>query len=124
MKAGNRRTGVRVRVVLAPKVALGPGKADLLRAIEDGGSIAAAGRALGMSYKRAWSLIESLNRDFADPLVDTATGGRKGGGAVLTELGREVLARYDRIEAGANATAEADLAALRARLADAAAGHD
>jgi molybdate transport system regulatory protein len=116
VKRGNRTTGTRLRLVLAPGVAIGPGKADLLAAIQDSGSIAAAGRTLGMSYKRAWTLIESLNRDFARPLVAAATGGRAGGGATLTPLGREVLRRYRRVEAAATRAMTRESAALRRHL--------
>lgn len=73
---------------------MGPGKADLLAAIDATGSISAAGRAMGMSYRRAWLLVDAMNRCWAEPLVDTATGGRKGGGARLSEAGRAVLAAY------------------------------
>jgi|DewCreStandDraft_4_1066084.scaffolds.fasta_scaffold00025_40 molybdate transport system regulatory protein len=119
MKAGNRALGVRIRLVLAPEVAVGPGKADLLDAIAATGSIAAAGRKLGMSYKRAWHLVESLNRGFAEPLVLASRGGSGHGGAVLTRLGSEVLEAYRRIERASAAAAGDDLARLRERLAPA-----
>ena len=113
MRAANRTTGARLRLVLEPEVAIGPGKADLLEAIGRTGSIAAAGRDLGMSYKRAWSLIEALNRDFGAPLVATSKGGQTRGGAELTALGRDVLDLYRRMEANAGAAIESDLDALR-----------
>lgn len=118
MKAGNRKTGVRLRIVLEPAIALGPGKADLLDGIEATGSIAAAGRRLGMSYKRAWTLIEALNRDFAAPLVSTTRGGRSHGGAALTETGRRVLVLYRAMEDRATAATEAEMRALRGLLSD------
>jgi molybdate transport system regulatory protein len=90
---------VRLRIVLAPGVALGPGKADLLAGVERHGSIAAAGRAMGMSYQRAWSLIVELNAMFELPLVAVSRGGAGRGGATLTETGRAVLQRYRAIEA-------------------------
>lgn len=107
---------VRPRVYLGPGVALGPGKIDLLRKVGECGSISAAGRALGIPYKRAWLLIDTLNTGFGSPLVETATGGKGGGGAVLTSLGQQVVARYDALERRLNTEASAELAALRALL--------
>ena len=95
---------------------IGPGKADLLAGIARTGSIAAAGREMGMSYKRAWMLVETLNAMFHAPLVDSTRGGPRGGGAVLTETGAQVLALYRRIEGesrAASADALAAMAALR-----------
>ena len=92
----------------------GPGKAELLERIRDTGSIAAAGRGMGMSYKRAWSLVEGLNAMFRDPLVTSARGGPGGGGAMLTPTGEAVLARFRALEAAARAAAAADLDALAA----------
>lgn len=80
---------------------IGPGKAELLERIDSAGSIAAAGRAMGMSYKRAWMLIETLNAMFREPLVESTRGGPGGGGAVVTEAGRQVLALYRGFEAEA-----------------------
>lgn len=116
MRTGNITTGVRLRVVLAPGVAIGPGKADLLEGIRDTGSISAAGRRMKMSYKRAWTLVDSMNRWFADPLVESEKGGAQGGGARLTARGEAVLAAYRRMEAAAAEAATDDLAALRAGL--------
>jgi molybdate transport system regulatory protein len=113
MTIRNQTVGPRLRVVLEPDIALGPGKADLLEGIEETGSIAAAGRRLRMSYKRAWSLIESMNADFGTALVHTTKGGRSHGGAELTEVGKSVLTLYRRMEARAAAATEAELAALR-----------
>ncbi len=76
------RLGLHLRVVLGGEVAMGPGKAELLDGIAETGSIAAAGRRMGMSYRRAWLLVEELNATFAGPLVDAAKGGAGGGGAV------------------------------------------
>jgi molybdate transport system regulatory protein len=118
MKVGNRTVGARLRVVLAPDVALGPGKADLLEAVAGTGSIAAAGRALGMSYKRAWVLIEAMNGDFGTPLVQTSKGGRAYGGAALTETGERVLDLYRRMEAHAGEAIADDLEALRTLRGD------
>jgi molybdate transport system regulatory protein len=83
------------------QIALGPGKADLLEAIASEGSISGAGRALGMSYRRAWLLVDEMNRCFADRLVETLTGGGRDRGARVTATGRAVLAAYRELEAAA-----------------------
>jgi molybdate transport system regulatory protein len=114
MKAGNRTLGARLRIVLEPDIAIGPGKADILEGIKATGSIAAA----GMSYKRAWCLVETMNRCFKSPLVEASKGGRAGGGARLTELGQEVLARYRRMEALTEKAVQPEIAALRPFVAD------
>ncbi len=88
----------RLRVLLGESIAIGPGKAALLEAIARHGSISAAARANGMSYRRAWNLVDTMNRCFVTPLVDSSAGGAHGGGASLTELGREVLAAYRDME--------------------------
>lgn len=119
MKAGNVRVGLRFRLVLEPDIAIGPGKADLLEGVRDTGSIAAAARRLGMSYKRAWLLVESMNRCFREPLVVASKGGNARGGARLTPTGEEVLARYRRIEVLMAAAVEAEAAELRRLLAPA-----
>jgi molybdate transport system regulatory protein len=85
---------VRVRILLGSTVAIGPGKADLLAAIAETGSISAAARRMRMSYRRAWLLVQTMNECFAEPLVAAAKGGASGGGASLTETGWSVLARY------------------------------
>jgi len=107
--------GLRLRIVLRKGVAFGPGKADLLQAIRDAGSIAAAGRSLGMSYSRAWQLVDAMNHEVRGPLVTPAKGGAVRGGASLTELGIEVLARYRALEQAAERSKE--VAALRRSLA-------
>ncbi|HEY8010683.1 MAG TPA: LysR family transcriptional regulator [Rudaea sp.] len=106
---------LRFRLLLDTEHAIGPGKADLLAAIAATGSIAAAGRTMGMSYKRAWQLIDELNRSFAAPLVATSKGGKRGGGAVLTPMGERVLAAYRAIDHKAQTALAAELKAL-ARL--------
>jgi molybdate transport system regulatory protein len=111
-----RAITVRPRVYIGESIAIGPGKIDLLKQVEATRSISAAARALGMSYKHAWLLIESLNQGFGRPVVATATGGRGGGGAALTELGSQLVKRYSAIEACVNVNARAELEALR-RLA-------
>ena len=111
--AAIRSSGAHIRVTLRKGVAFGPGKAQLLEGIRDTGSIAAAGRRMKMSYSRAWGLVEEMNAEFRAPLVASAKGGASHGGAVLTRLGRDVLARYRRMEASAARAVAADLAALR-----------
>ncbi|MFN3493164.1 MAG: winged helix-turn-helix domain-containing protein [Hydrogenophaga sp.] len=88
----------RFRVQIKHAVAIGPGKADVLQAIAETGSIAEAGRRLGMSYQRVWSLVRAMNGDFVEPLVLTQRGGTAGGGAGLTDTGQQVLTVYRAIE--------------------------
>lgn len=107
---------VRPRVQLGEKVALGPGKIDLLRAIGEMRSISGAARQLGIAYKRAWLLIDTLNQGFGRPVVETATGGKGGGGAHLTPLGERIVIGYDAIEKRMNESAQDELAALRRLL--------
>jgi len=92
--------------------AMGPGKADLLEAIDRTGSISAAGRALGMSYRRTWLLVDSMNRCFRERLVETKAGGGQGRGARLTGPGRDVLERYRALEQRLGQAAGPDLAEL------------
>lgn len=96
---------------------MGPGKADLLDAIDRSGSISAAARVMGMSYKRAWDLVDTMNRCFKHPLVATATGGSHGGGAQVTEFGHEVLRRYREIETAATAAVHREVCELMELLA-------
>jgi molybdate transport system regulatory protein len=88
----------RFRVQVKHAVAIGPGKADVLQAVAETGSISEAGRRLGMSYQRVWSLVRAMNGDFIEPLVLTQRGGAAGGGAVLTKTGTQALAIYRAIE--------------------------
>jgi molybdate transport system regulatory protein len=103
---------VKLTVVLNNGARIGPGKAALLESIRATGSIAAAAKAMTMDYKRAWLLIDSLNRAFDAPVVERRAGGLGGGGAVLTGRGEELLARYHRLQAGATELAAEDLAAM------------
>jgi molybdate transport system regulatory protein len=105
-----------IRLDLSPKGRIGPGKIALLEQIGAHGSISAAGRVLGMSYRRAWILVEELNRMFAAPVVTAQPGGPGGGGASLTMLGASLVESYRAIEAEAQAKAEDRLAALEAAL--------
>lgn len=96
-----------IRIDLDGGRRVGPGKIRLLELIDETGSISAAGRAMGMSYRRAWLLVESLSTGLHGPVVDTQSGGHRGGGARLTPLGRELIARYRTLErAAAQAVAE------------------
>lgn len=97
---------------------IGPGKVELLERIGRCGSIAAAGREMGMSYKRAWELVGTLNAMFQAPLVDSTRGGPGGGGAVLTDTGQEVLRLYRAFEAEAAKAGSGQLDALCALRAD------
>ena len=106
---------LKVSIVFDSGARIGPGKARLLECIRDTGSISAAARDMRMSYKRAWLLLDSMNRAFSQPVIIAAPGGAKGGGATLTEFGAEVLERYRRIHDRAAATAIDDLAALGRR---------
>ena len=90
---------MRPRIYRGGDIALGPGKVDLLQAIADTGSIRLAARALDMSYMRAWTLVQTMNRSFAKPLVQALRGGRAGGRAQLTAAGREVLVLYQELVA-------------------------
>jgi molybdate transport system regulatory protein len=103
---------LRLRLALGNGRAFGPGKADLLEGIAAQGSIAAAGRALGMSYKRAWQLVEDVNQSFSSPLVSASKGGEKGGGAALTDAGRRVLDLYRGIEKTSRRAAAKELHVL------------
>ena len=107
-----KRLYPKIRILVGAVVAIGPGKADLLEAIARTGSISAAGREMGMSYRRAWMLVDVMNTSFSKPLLTTATGGQRGGGAQLTDFGAEVLRRYRALEAKAAASVEQDLAQL------------
>ncbi len=88
------RGATKLRVMFGSEIAMGPGKAELLEAIEATGSISASAKQLGMSYRRAWLLVDTMNRCFREPLVASATGGSGGGGARVTPFGRRVLARF------------------------------
>ena len=106
------RNRLSIRVDLASGARIGPGKVAVLEEIDRSGSISAAGRALGMSYRRTWDLVEDLNRSLGGPVVATSAGGSGGGGAVLTEVGRAVVDLYRSIEADAVRAAQRHLAAL------------
>lgn len=111
-KTGDVQIQCRVRVTLGEEIAIGPGKMHVLAAIRDAGSISGAARKLGMSYRRAWLLVETMNSCFERPLVETATGGKSGGGARLTPDGERVLSRYTAMMVEVDAVAECHLQAL------------
>jgi len=111
-----RYPGLTLRVLANGEPAIGPGKARLLSLIEATGSISAAAREMGMSYRRAWQLVEALNRSFAAPLVVTSTGGQRGGGASVTPLGRRLVERFRGMEDKASAAIAPDLRYFAAHL--------
>lgn len=99
---------LKMQIYRGEEIAMGPGKADLLEAIIASGSISAAGRALGMSYRRSWMLVDAMNRCWSEPLVAANVGGRSGGGARVTDMGRHVLALYRALQKQLHETAAAD----------------
>jgi molybdate transport system regulatory protein len=107
----------RLRIYRDDSIAIGPGKVSLLEAVAETGSISAAARQLGMSYRRAWILIDEMNRALTAPAVSTATGGTHGGGAVLTPVGEKLITHYRAVESTARVAAAADIAALTRLLA-------
>lgn len=105
-----------LRIALSETAYIGPGRADLLELIASTGSISAAGKAMGMSYKRAWGLVQALNEGFGVALVDSSRGGASQGGAQLTEAGRFVLERYRAMQAKTRSAIEGEVAALRQKF--------
>lgn len=105
----NNQTKPRLRILLGPEIAIGPGKADLLDAVARTGSISAAARAMDMSYRRAWLLVDTMNRSFRTPLVEKIKGGASGGGARVTEFGLDVLSRYRAMELTAAAAVAVEM---------------
>lgn len=108
----------RVRILIESATALGPGKVDLLEAIALRGSISGAARDMGMSYRHAWMLVDSMNSCFTSDLVVTNTGGKGGGGAQVTPLGFDVIARFQDMEAKAAASVAAQSRAFAKLLRD------
>ena len=107
---------IRIRIALGEHIAIGQGKADLLEAIHRTGSISAAARELDMSYRKAWLLVDEMNQCFRTPVVVAAKGGTRGGGAQVTPLGEEALARFREIQAKASAAIAVDVRAFRKKL--------
>jgi molybdate transport system regulatory protein len=112
----SRYPGLTLRVMGAGSPAIGPGKAALVEHIAKSGSISSAARAMGMSYRRAWQLVEALNESFAEPVVVTAIGGTRGGGATVTAFGMELVSRFRAMENKASAAIAGDLLQLTRRL--------
>ena len=102
----------RMRITAGDAILIGPGKIALVEAIAQSGSITLAAKSLGMSYRRAWMLLDELNKALKKPAVESAVGGSHGGGSVLTDTGRELTALYRRIEATAAEACQADLKRL------------
>jgi molybdate transport system regulatory protein len=109
---------LRLRLLFGDRLVFGPGKGELLSRIAETGSIAAAGRAMGMSYRRAWALVEEMNAAFRAPLVLSVRGGAGGGGAVLSPEGRDVLAAYRALLATIEAAAAPEVARIADLLSD------
>jgi molybdate transport system regulatory protein len=107
---------ITARLIAKGERAFGPGKADLLERIAAEGSISKAAKSMEMSYSRAWQLVDAMNQSFRQPLVESSAGGRKGGGAVLTRMGEEVLAQFRRMEGKLKAEADGFFAEFEKRL--------
>ena len=104
-----RYRGLTLRVMGGRRPAMGPGKAELVERIAETGSISAAARAMGMSYRRAWQLVEALNAACREPVVITAVGGKRGGGAEVTAFGRNLVRLFRAMESRASASIAGDL---------------
>src|SRR5919201_278190 len=116
-KSGSRSLpSLSLRIDLDSEGRIGPGKIQLLENIDKFGSISAAGRAMDMSYKRAWDLVEEINRICRQAAVARQTGGKNGGGAALTPFGTSLVARYRKIERDAASAVRKELAALRSDI--------
>jgi molybdate transport system regulatory protein len=109
---GSPEVRFRMRIRQAESVAIGPGKVDLLEAVQKHGSISAAARSLGMSYRRAWLLIDELNRTLKSPATVSEAGGAAGGGCVLTPVGEKIIFLYRDIEEQAARTCAPQISAL------------
>jgi molybdate transport system regulatory protein len=112
VKSDKTRIQFRLRIGKGELWAIGPGKVALLEAIAEAGSISGAARHLGMSYRRAWNLTDEINRGLAEPAVQSAAGGKAGGGAKLTPVGRRIIELYRGIERDARRDQDASLSAL------------
>lgn len=114
---GKNTLKIQTRLFNGDEIAFGPGKAELLLAIAETGSISAAARKMNMSYRRAWLLVDTMNRCFKSPLVSSVAGGNLGGGACLTTTGKEVLSRYQALQNDIEEVAAAHFTSLREHLA-------
>jgi molybdate transport system regulatory protein len=104
------------RLMLGDVIAMGPGKADLLELVDETGSISAAAKRMSMSYRRAWMLVDAMNNAFKEPLVEASIGGTGGGGARVTENGRQILAAYRRMQLDLTTTASRHLLLFQAHV--------
>jgi molybdate transport system regulatory protein len=104
------RGATKLRVMYGTEIAIGPGKVELLQAIAETGSISASAKRLGMSYRRAWLLVDTMNRCFREPVVVSATGGTRGGGAQVTDFGRRALERFRAMRAAVDRALDPELA--------------
>jgi molybdate transport system regulatory protein len=116
MPAMPRYPGLTLRILGRRSPAMGPGRAELLEKIVESGSISAAAREMGMSYRRAWQLVEAINRSFTQQVVVTAIGGKRGGGTQITEFGMDVIKRFRAMESKASASVAADIERFDALL--------
>ena len=107
---------LRIRILFGQEIAMGPGKLSLLRAILGTGSISAAARQMSMSYRRAWLLVDTMNRCFQMPLVEASPGGKGGGGATVTDFGRLVMDTYENMEGKATAAVHQEIKDFRRLL--------
>ena len=123
LKGDLRHAILTIRIDFGAYGYLGPGKVALMELISKHGSISAAGKDMGMSYRRAWLLVDEINQIFREPLVEKQMGGSGGGGARLTKLGRDIVGRYRAIEGAAATASAADLRAMRAALPNRPASH-
>jgi molybdate transport system regulatory protein len=123
LKGDLRHAVLTIRIDFGAYGYLGPGKIALMELISKHGSISAAGKDMGMSYRRAWLLVDEINQIFREPLVEKQMGGSGGGGARLTKLGRDIVGRYRAIEGAAATASAADLRAMRAALPNRPASH-
>jgi molybdate transport system regulatory protein len=111
-----RYPGLMLRILAKDHPAMGPGKAQMVALIDSTGSISAAAREMGMSYRRAWQLVDALNASFKEPVVLTAVGGKRGGGTMVTDYGRALVAQFRAMEDQASAAIAADVARFNAQL--------
>ena len=118
MSDDDRYLKIRARVMRDGEIALGPGKVDLLEHIDRCGSISAAARAMGMSYRRAWLLVDAMNRNFRAPLVASSPGGSGGGGAHITDEGRTLIAHYRALQVALRKASEHHAGPLLEALKD------
>lgn len=106
----------RIRVIARDQIALGPGKVDLLEEIDRSGSISKAARELGLSYRRAWTLVNTMNNSFKSSLVEGSAGGKNGGGAYLTPLGKKMVKTYRKMELKSEAAMQSDWKVIQCSL--------